>query len=113
MALHVIPTDTEFGGRAWSQLTTLDGRVYQFEFEWSARSRHWFVSLSTADGDPIATGVKVVAGWPLFRRWRWDDRAPPGVVVALDTSGANEDPGLEDFGTRVQLVYYDADEVTS
>lgn len=113
MTVHVIPTDPPTDARAWSQLTTLDGRVYLLEFEWSSRAAHWFISLSTSEGDPIATGVKVVADWPLFRLASWDDRAPPGAVVALDTSGESRDPGFADLGDRVVLVYYDEEELAA
>ena len=42
--------------------------------------------------------------------WREvNENMPPGVLFALDTSDQNLDPTLEDFGTRVVLVYLESE----
>lgn len=81
----------------------LDGQTYGLNFFWNDRSEAWFMGVSDADG-PIVDGVRVVVGFPLGRRCR-DARMPPGTFQAQDTTGAHQDPGLNDLGSRTQIYY--------
>jgi len=85
----------------------LDGVTYRLGFRWNARASAWFMSLATEDETPIASGIKVVADWPLLRGVRGGLR-PPGELLAVDTSGQQTDPGRDDLGRRVELVYVEA-----
>lgn len=97
-------------GRAWYDYrVSLSGTKYTVELRWNSRSEHWTLSLYTADGDPIVVGRRVVVGIPLFRRYR-DDRLPAGTLVAVDTTDREQDPGFNDLGNRVQLVYLDPED---
>ncbi len=90
----------------------LDGVSYLLTFHWNTRSEAWYLSLSLEDETPIWAGVKVVVGWPLFRRNK-NLLAPPGFLMAFDDATLQRDPGLEDLGKRVRLLYFDASEVES
>lgn len=82
----------------------LDGVTYTFEFCWNTRESGWFMSILTEGGDPIISGVRVVVDFPLARRCA-DPRRPPGVLLAIDTTGKRLDPDLDGFGPRVVLMY--------
>lgn len=72
----------------------------------------WFLTILDEPGETIIAGaVKLVCNWPLFRVLA--DREPAGYLIAVDTSGAGIDPGLDDLGTRVVLDYITADEVAA
>lgn len=116
-----IPTSTTFA--FYSQTTTLDGQDYVFRFLWNQREGTWFFSLFDADEDPIVEGLKVVVNLPLLRLVT-DERKPPGVLLAVDTTApevdrsAGEkvlalDPGLEELGERVLLLYFSEAEIES
>lgn len=107
MTAYRIPTSTDPTFPSYTQRTTLDGREYVLGFDWNARDLSWYFSISDEDGAPILVGRKIVLDYPLLDRLV-DDRAPPGAIVALDLSGRNEPPQLDDLGTRVILYYYDA-----
>ncbi len=105
MTIQLISTSTTLS--SYTQRTVLDGREYGFRFQWNQRAAKWYMDLADAAGAPIVFGVKVVADFPLLRRLT-DSRTPPGELFAMDRSRAGQDPGLSDFGTRVQLIYIPA-----
>jgi hypothetical protein len=94
----------------FTQITTLSGRDYVFTFHWNAREAAWYFDLADQDEVPIATSRKVTVGFPLITRCV-DDRRPEGMLMAIDSSGQNGDPGLDDFGSRVKLVYFEPEDL--
>lgn len=93
----------------YTQRVTLDGREYLLGFDWNDREQRWYLSISTVDETPLAMGIKVIANWPLLRKFT-DDRLPPGVLMAADLSPeGGEPPGFSDLGRRVKLHYFGED----
>lgn len=90
--------------------TELDGATYTFEFRWNDRWDAWLMSIGDAEGNPVASGVRVVINMPLVSHLS-DPRLPPGVLMAIDTTGQNLDAGYQDLGRRVPLMYTTAAEV--
>lgn len=88
----------------------LDGVSVILRFEWNDRAGGWFLDVLTSTEDPIVSGVRVVVGIPLWNRYR-DPRIPPGMLEAIDTSGAGLDPAFADLGDRVVLLYTPVDEL--
>lgn len=106
-----IPQDQPF----WDLRVRLDGAEYTLHGRYNQRAGKWYLGLSDADGNVLHRGVKVVCHYPLFRNVV-ADTAPPGNLIALDTTSPDpetegRDPVLEDFGTRVVLVYVPASEL--
>ncbi len=88
---------------------TLDGVEYILKFDWNDRENRWYMGFFSIDEDPLAVGIKVVANWPLLRRFT-DDRLPPGELFATDLSPMlGESPTYSELGTRVRLMYYPPD----
>ena len=94
----------------YSQTVTLDGEDYTFRFLWNDRDRHWYLTVRDVAGDDILAGIKVVADIPITTHCS-DDRIYPGELWVIDTTGAGQDPGLRDFGSRVLLYYVDEEDV--
>ncbi len=88
----------------------LESVLYGFEFHWNHLAEGWFMSIFTADDQPILSGVRLVVDWPLNARGA-DARLPPGILIAQDTTGARQDPGEDDLGTRTVLLYFTSDEL--
>lgn len=90
----------------------LDGTTYLFAFRWNERDAQWLFDLSDVDRVPIVSGVAVVVDFPLGARCA-DARMPPGMLVAVDTTGAHADPGETDLGARTVIVYTTAAELAA
>jgi hypothetical protein len=82
----------------------LEGRTYTFTFRWNERAGAWFFTLRNATGTILVAGRKVVLGARLMGRSR-DAALPPGALFAIDTAGTDVDPGRDDLGSRVLVVY--------
>jgi hypothetical protein len=83
----------------------LDAVEYRLTFQWNTRESRWMMSIATADGTEIQSGFPVVVDFPLLDRFQ-DDELPPGILMAVDTTGAgNEITAREELGDRVQLLY--------
>jgi hypothetical protein len=83
----------------------LDEVTYGLAFRWNYEAGAWFLTLYTSEDEVILAGVKVVVDWPVGSRSA-DPRMPPGALQFLDTTGARQDPGEEDLGSRVVLLYF-------
>jgi hypothetical protein len=112
MTIFKIPTPSSPDDPFSTQRTTLDGVEYAFRFLWNTREGHWYMTLSDSAESPIASSRKIVVDWDLLRGVI-DDRKPPGLIVAIDTSEQGIDPGQTELGERVLLTYFDAEEVAA
>ena len=84
---------------------TLDGTTYTHRCRWNVRLGAWFMDVLNDAGDTVLlAGLRLVASWPLAVYQV--GRQPGGVYACIDTSGANLDPQIDDFGTRVELWYW-------
>ncbi len=64
----------------------------------------WYIDILDAQESAIRNGIRVVLGLPLGYICR-DPRRPPGILLPVDTSGADLDPGFDDLGARVQVWF--------
>lgn len=94
----------------FSQITTLSGQDFVLTFQWNSREAAWYLDIADQDELPIVTSRKVTVGFPLITRCV-DVRQPKGMLMAVDTTGKEQDPGFDDFGTRVQLVYFEPEDL--
>lgn len=90
----------------------LSGVVFTLEFKWNTRERAWYLNVQSETGEDVVSGIKLIVDFPLGRRT--PNRArPAGVLIAVDTSDAGQNPGWDDvaqkgdLGNRVQLLYYE------
>jgi hypothetical protein len=89
---------------------TLEDVTYTIEFRWNVRLESWFMNILDAEGvNLIRAGLRLVVGWPLNAYTAV--RNPPGAFVLVDTTGAEEEAGLEDLGDRHQLFYFTSTEL--
>lgn len=108
MALIIpLSNDTEL----YQLQVELDGVTYGLELRWNHVAEGWFISVLTSEDVRVVSGVRIVVDWPLFKRFA-DPRLPPGELMAQDTTGAQQDPGLEDLGKRVLLLYFSEAEIS-
>lgn len=82
----------------------LDRVTFNLTLHWNQREGYWYLTVADSAGAAIASGLKIVANWPLLRRIA-SHTAPKGEIMALDPTGKLGDPGLEDLGSTFPLVY--------
>lgn len=82
----------------------LEGTVYDLEFNYNTRGGYWMMDINDASKNPIITGIRVVTDFSLIGHLKVPG-APPGQFIAYDTSGYNRDAGINDFGSKVLLIY--------
>lgn len=97
----------------WVQETTLDGVRFLLHFSWNEREGAWYVSLHDVDDNPIATGARIVANWFLFLRKVDTEVVPAGRFFVADTTGSGVDPGKDELGERVKLIYIEAEDAAA
>ena len=90
----------------------LDGETFRLLSRYNARVDSWFLSLYDSDGNPIHTGRRVTVGNFLFP-WLVSESRPGGQLMAVDSQDEDADPGHDDLGTRVDVFYFDADEIVA
>lgn len=103
-----IPVNSEFSSYEFQ--TTLELTVYSFRFKWNARMERWSMSIYNDVGEPLVEGIPVFAG-PLVMEQYVYDGLPPGIIVFVDSTGENIDPGRNDLGDRVRMFYITSDEL--
>lgn len=107
MATLVVPVTTD---PFQSFRIRLDGTDYLLSLAYNQREDRIYLSLADDEENPIVSGIKVLANFPLLFRHRYDTRVPPGELMAVDTTTDGSPPGLGELGEglRVQLVYFEA-----
>ncbi len=109
MAGQVIPT-SEYP--TYTQRVRLEGSDYKLLFRWHTREARWRIDMFDAEDDALIRGLAVEANRPLLRYYQFDDRVPPGELIAVATTTDTSPPGLEELGVgkRVELTYYPAED---
>ena len=105
MATIIIPTRTD-GTQLYSMRMTLGGVLYTLGLQWNDRDASWSLSITDSSGTLLLV-KKITVGTPLTKNYA-SSALPAGEFLAVDTSGADLDPGLTDLGSRVLLTFTDA-----
>jgi hypothetical protein len=105
---QLIPTRSDLS--LYDLQVVLEDVQYTLQFRLNVRMGAWFMSVLDGEGVvPIMTGARIVVNWPLWAYFTGRD--PAGAFVAVDTASTGADPGPDDMGARVQLVYYSSEEL--
>jgi hypothetical protein len=102
MSSVILPTLTD-GTERYNLRIPLGGEFFGFEFRWNARDGSWSFALSDASG-AVLLSRKLVVSFPMLFHAA-DERLPDGELYAVDSTGADEEPGLTDLGSRVLLTF--------
>lgn len=107
MATLIVPVATD---PFQSFRVRLDGTDYLLSLAYNQREDRIYLSLADNEENPIVSGIKVIANYPLLFRHRFDTRIPPGDLFAFDTTSDGSPPGLGELGEglRCQLTYMEA-----
>lgn len=107
MATLLIPNDTEVEAYTFTML--LDGVLYRLSFKFNARDEFWFLNVfDGVTGEIVRAGVKVVAGWDLFMRWKQPERPAGNLISVPQGSAGTEATAIGELGADVLLAYVEA-----
>lgn len=89
----------------------LAGVTVTFTLRWNSATSGWYIDTRTAAEADVVLGRRLTVGRPIG--WRsLDPRFPvTGWLVVIDTTGAQEDPGYTDLGTRHRLLFVDRSDI--
>lgn len=96
-------------GAEFTLSVSLFGVQYGMRFFFNIRDQSWALDFNAPDGSPIMQGMRCITGFDLLAVVT-DSRKPPGYLMLIDTAiagGVGNEPGLNDLGRRVKLVYND------
>jgi hypothetical protein len=102
MAFQKIPLRSDLD--KYSLRVDLDGKVFTLSFNYHQRMDRWYMNILDENDIVLLRGVKMVLGLKLANKHK-NENFPEGDLFLFDTSGSGVNPGLEDFGKRVILMY--------
>jgi hypothetical protein len=104
MSIVTIPVDNTSGKSV--QRIALEGAVYTLTIRWNSRMACWLLDVAAADGTTIISGLAIREGWPVTAPYvgRYAG-LPPGILQALDPTGAHQEPTFDTLGDTVPLYY--------
>lgn len=81
----------------------LEGQIYTLHFSWNSFMQLWTLGFLDEFGDPIITGLPLLANAFLLQQYV-DDRFPPGELFAQFMQEGN--PGRDSFLTDAAKLMY-------
>lgn len=94
----------------FEQRTQLDGVDYIFSFKFNETRNLWTFNMTGPDEEPVISGQSIYTGVDLLRRSVARSK-PPGVLTAISENGDTSTADLAALGNRVNLYYFDAEEL--
>jgi len=104
MAFETLPVRSDLP--SYNFQITLDGVIYGLSFNWSRRAGLWTMDIADEIGTPMLMGIRLFQGFPLISRF-FKPGLPPREFFCIDTANQGKDPGEDDLGARVLLIYGD------
>lgn len=107
MADLIIPTFPSLP--SYRQRTVLDGVEYVLDFRFAEREARWYLDLRKSTGELLSGSIKLVSNFELLASRRTNADIPPGELVVLDLRPTPADPGFDELGDVVALIYREAE----
>lgn len=105
--MRTIPIDPAAGRQTLTCL--LDGIDLTLDVRWNERAGAWTITFSDDQG-VILAARRVAIGVAMLAR-ESSPRLPPGELMPVASTSPEVEPGRDDLGGRVQLVYLSAAEL--
>lgn len=86
---------------------TLEGTAYFFEFYFNKRKDRWIMDILNQQKEPVLLGTPLLTDVEMFDRFAFDEM-PPGLFVVLNLETNQLNPGRNDLGGIVKLIYEEA-----
>lgn len=99
---ELIPFDNQL--TSFTQDITLGTRTVKMTFYFNSRFDRWHMDIQDLDGNDILVGKVLHSNMDALIRC-FDSRAPSGAIYPFDFSDLGREPGFENLGDDIQLVY--------
>lgn len=108
MASLEMPVRSDF--KSYELTLTLNSVVFILRFYFNTRLNSWVMQLKDSTGTVILGGVPVQTNVSIIAQYIYDN-FPLGEVVPIDETGEERNPGEEDLGNDIKMIYVEPDEV--
>ncbi len=105
MAFFIVPVPST--AQAFEIQVEMNTELFTLAFRFYPRDDFWRMTVSKADA-VILSQIKVVNTLDLLGQFDYLEDLPAGTIIVFDHEGLDADPGSENFGDRVVLMYQDA-----
>jgi len=107
MATIILPVRSDFS--AYQFQVDLEGAIYTLDFGFNTRSNRWYMSIYDSTGETLLVGdIPILINIPLADQYI-DKRLPLGRFIAIDETGNNGNPTINNFGTDIKLLYQESE----
>ena len=104
MAYLEVPLRTDI--YAYTQKTAIEGVVYTLGLKYNSRMGRWVLDIMDAAGEMLLSGIKMLINYPMTRRFIGRiEGLPEGHFIIVDETGQERNPGRDDLGDDIKLIY--------
>lgn len=89
--------------------TVLEGSRYYFTIQYNSRMDKWILSIANYKQEPILTGLPLLIGADLIRRFV-NPEVPPGYLFFCNAVNENTEAGRNTVSDDHMLVYVTSDD---
>lgn len=105
MAVVEMPVRSDV--KAYEFQIELDGVIYTLKFHFNSRAERWVMDIADFGGTELITGLFLLTNIDLNAQFVGED-IPPGRFILIDETGAERNPGFDDLGNDIKLLYEEA-----
>lgn len=87
----------------------LEGTRYYLTFQYNSRMDRWIISIANYKQEPILSGLPVLQGADLIRRFVTDEK-PPGFLFFTNPADLTTEAGRDTVSDDYLLMYVDSDD---
>lgn len=84
---------------------TLLGVTYTLTLRWNTRASLWTADLGDISGQLIVAGLALRTNRNALEPYYYSTKVPRGVLMVVDNTGANADPGMDSFASTHSLLF--------
>ena len=88
----------------------LESVQYYLEFRFNTRLDRWVMDIEDKDKNTLIQGVPILINLNLLAQYVIEG-LPPGVFMAINETGTQQEATRNTFGVDVKLIYITSDEV--
>jgi len=92
--------------KSYTFTVELDGTLYTLRFKYNDRTELWTMDIADAINNDILNGVRLLTNIALIDVVK--EGIPPGEFILIDETGEDRNPGENDLGNDVKLIYQEA-----
>jgi len=106
MAIVEVPTRIDI--LAYNYKITLEDTIYILRFYYNNRTSRWMFDILDENENMLLGSRPILTNVDVFGYYAQAD-LPAGLFVTIDTEELDQNPELNDLGTRVKFLYVESE----